>query len=66
MGELEFGYESFELTTEPDLTMLVYTIEPHSPTAERMALLGSLAKTTVIADGAETDSAKRAATRGGS
>ena len=42
VGELEFGYESFDLTTEPGLTMLVYTIEPQSPTAERVALLGSL------------------------
>lgn len=41
VGELDFGYESFDLTTEPGLTMLVYTIEPHSPTAERVALLGS-------------------------
>jgi len=41
VGELNFGYESFDLTTEPGLTMLVYTIEPHSPTAERVALLGS-------------------------
>jgi len=39
VGDLEFGYESFALTTDPGLTMLVYTIEPHSPTAERVALL---------------------------
>ncbi|WP_018763312.1 helix-turn-helix transcriptional regulator [Arthrobacter sp. 135MFCol5.1] len=50
VGDLEFGYESFDLTTEPGLTMLVYTIEPNSPTAERMALLGSWAKTSVAAD----------------
>jgi len=46
VGALEFDYESYELTTEPGLTMLVYTFEPHSPTAERIALLGSLAHTT--------------------
>ena len=45
VGELEFGYESFDLTTEPGLTMLVYTVEPQSPTAERIALLGSWTKT---------------------
>jgi transcriptional regulator with XRE-family HTH domain len=45
VGDLEFGYESFDLTTEPGLTMLVYTIQPHSATAERMALLGSLTTT---------------------
>ncbi|WP_348788893.1 helix-turn-helix transcriptional regulator [Leifsonia sp. NPDC080035] len=46
VGDLEFGYESFDLTTEPGLTMLVYTIEPHSSTAERMVLLGSLTTTS--------------------
>lgn len=45
VGDLEFGYESFDLTTEPGLTMLVYTFEPQSPTAERIALLGSWATT---------------------
>lgn len=45
VGALEFAYESFELTTESALTMLVYTYEPNSPTAERMTLLGTLART---------------------
>jgi PAS domain-containing protein len=49
VGELEFGYESFELTTDPGLTMLVYTIEPHSATAERVALLASWQSTTAAA-----------------
>ncbi|AOX66235.1 transcriptional regulator [Curtobacterium sp. BH-2-1-1] len=42
VGELVFGYESFELTTDPGSTMLVYTVEPNSPTAERLAILGAL------------------------
>lgn len=50
VGALEFAYESFDLTTERGLTMLVYTFEPSSPTAERVALLGSLARTDSIAD----------------
>lgn len=41
VGDLEFGYEAFELSTDPGLTMLVYTIEPGSPTAEAMRLLTS-------------------------
>lgn len=41
IGDLEFGYESFELSTDPGLVMLVYTIEPGSPTAEAMGLLSS-------------------------
>ncbi len=41
VGDLEFGYESFELSTDPGLVMLVYTVEPGSPTAEAMRLLAS-------------------------
>lgn len=41
VGDLEFGYESFELSTDPGLVMLVYTIEPGSPTAEAMRILAS-------------------------
>ncbi len=41
VGDLEFGYESFELSTDPGLVMLVYTIELGSPTAEAMRLLAS-------------------------
>lgn len=41
VGDLDFGYESFEMTTDPGLTLLVYTIEPQSATAERVALLAS-------------------------
>lgn len=41
VGDLEFGYESFELSTDPGLVMLVYTVEPGSRTAEAMSLLAS-------------------------
>ena len=41
VGDLEFGYESFELSTDPGLVMLVYTVEPGSPTADAMRLLES-------------------------
>lgn len=46
VGDLEFGYESFELSTDSGLVMLVFTVEPHSPTAEAMQLLASWAAST--------------------
>ncbi len=41
VGDLEFGYESFELSTDPGLVMLVYTVEPGSTTADAMRILAS-------------------------
>jgi transcriptional regulator with XRE-family HTH domain len=43
VGELTLAYEEFALTGEPGLVMLVYTAEPGSPSAERVALLASWA-----------------------
>lgn len=43
VGELTLSYEEFALTGDPDLVMLVYTAEPGSPSAERLALLASWA-----------------------
>ena len=41
VGDLQFGYESFELSADPGLTMLVFTVEPSSRTAEAVRLLAS-------------------------
>ncbi|MFE5672943.1 helix-turn-helix transcriptional regulator [Agromyces sp. NPDC056523] len=41
VGELTFAYEELQLTAEPGLVMLIYTAEPGSPSAERLALLAS-------------------------
>lgn len=43
VGELVFAYEEFAFTGDPDLVMLVYTPEPGSASAERLALLASWA-----------------------
>ncbi len=43
VGDLEFGYESFELSTDPGLVMLVYTVEPGSATDEAMRVLAGWA-----------------------
>ncbi|GAA2069576.1 helix-turn-helix domain-containing protein [Microbacterium hatanonis] len=49
VGRLGFAYESFDLNTETGLTMLVYTYEPNSPTAERLMLLSALGPTAADA-----------------
>ena len=46
VGDIEFGFESFAVASDPDLTMLVYTVEPHSATADAMALLASWTAST--------------------
>ncbi|MGC9542678.1 helix-turn-helix transcriptional regulator [Streptomyces sp. UG1] len=44
-GLLTFPYETLTVQTEAEQTMVVYTPEPGSETAERLALLGSWAST---------------------
>ncbi|MEW1889329.1 helix-turn-helix transcriptional regulator [Streptomyces sp. NPDC085659] len=43
VGALTLPYETLAVPGEPDLSMVVYTPEPGSETAERIALLGSWA-----------------------
>lgn len=45
VGDLTLTYEGLELTAEPGLSFLIYTAEPGSPSAERLALLASWAAT---------------------
>ena len=51
VGELTLAYEEFALTGEPGLVMLVYTAEPGSPSAERLALLASWAASHPVLGG---------------
>jgi len=44
-GDLDLTYEAFELAADPGLTMLVYTAEPDTPTAQALAFLASWAET---------------------
>ena len=46
-GLLTLPYETLTVPAEPEQTLLVYTPEPGSETAERLALLGSWASTQV-------------------
>ncbi|MER7474550.1 hypothetical protein [Micromonospora sp. NPDC000018] len=41
VGDLDFDYESFQVTDTPSLTMIVYTVEPNSPTHQALQLLAS-------------------------
>jgi transcriptional regulator with XRE-family HTH domain len=45
VGDLDLTYEAFELPSEPGLTMLVYTAEPDTATAEALGFLASWAAT---------------------
>lgn len=42
VGDLELSYEPMELTSDTGLTMMVYSAEPGSPSADALALLASL------------------------
>jgi transcriptional regulator with XRE-family HTH domain len=51
-GDLDLTYEAFELPSEPGLTMLVYTAELDTPTAQALSFLASWA--TVQQAGADS------------
>ncbi len=45
VGDLELGYEAMTPVSEPDLVFGMHTVEPHSPSAEALALLASWSAT---------------------
>ncbi|BDZ46146.1 transcriptional regulator [Naasia aerilata] len=45
VGELVLAYEELSVTAEPGMVLMVYTAEPGSPSAERLRLLASWART---------------------
>ena len=48
VGRLELMYDTLELPADPGLTMLVYTAEPASPSADALNLLASWAATDAV------------------
>ncbi|WP_030160583.1 helix-turn-helix domain-containing protein [Glycomyces sp. NRRL B-16210] len=60
VGDLELAYEAMDLPASPELRLTAYTAAPGTPSAERLALLGSLAASV---DRADPDRAGRAGER---
>jgi transcriptional regulator with XRE-family HTH domain len=52
VGDLEFSYESMEITSDPGLTFLAYTAEPGTPSADGLRLLATWAATLDSVDAA--------------
>ncbi len=48
VGDLVLAYEELAITAEPGHVLLVYTAEPGSPSAERLRLLASWARTELL------------------
>src|SRR5918998_4249286 len=49
VGELVLAYEELAVTAEPGHVLMIYTAEPGSPSAERLRLLASWARTELLA-----------------
>ncbi|MEU4311484.1 helix-turn-helix transcriptional regulator [Nocardia sp. NPDC024068] len=49
-GELVLAYEELAVTAEPGLILMVYTPEPGSPSAQRLQILGSWARSAYPPD----------------
>lgn len=58
VGELALAYEELYVTAEPGHVMLIYTAEPGSPSAERLQLLASWARTENVALHADRSSGR--------
>lgn len=53
VGDLELSFEAMELTMDPGLTLLAYSAEPASPSAQALQLLASWAETELRAEPVE-------------
>lgn len=55
VGDLQLNFEAMSLASDPELTMLVYTADPGSASADAMKLLASWAATQENPAAAGTD-----------
>jgi transcriptional regulator with XRE-family HTH domain len=58
VGDLDLTYEAMELAADPGLTLLVYTAEPDSRSADALMLLASWAATLDAADHLASDNTR--------
>lgn len=56
VGDLELSFEAMELASHPGLTLTAYTVEPGSPSQDRLDLLASWSATSVRGAGGTRDS----------
>ena len=50
VGNLELGYESVDMISDPGLTLTIYAAEPDSATARALDLLASWTSTSAVTD----------------
>lgn len=58
VGDLTLNFEAMALSSDPDLTLLVYTADPHTPSADALRMLAAWAATeeeaTTVAERSRT------------
>lgn len=59
VGDLTFTYEGLEVTEDPGLQLLIYTVQPGTDSAERLAVLGSWGASQSWAPASAHDRLKR-------
>jgi hypothetical protein len=59
VGDLTLSYEALDLPGDPGQTMLAYTAEPNTPSAERLCILASWTAPTTPSDVPGRDDADR-------
>ena len=62
VGDLELGYESVDMISDPGLTLTLYAAEPASPTAHALDLLAAWTSTPTRQNAEPSATADRAAT----
>jgi hypothetical protein len=65
VGDIELTGEGLEFPADPGLTLITYTVEPASPSAQALAFLASWSAQGTARDAAASTPPKRRSTLGG-